>query len=253
MVMEKKPQQEQKAEYPQEQLQPEQKGQEPRTKWNIGNVGYVLITGLLLSLLPSLFVNNHSNLLGLNLIAYTLQIGAFSLLPLYIVLQRHHLPPAALGLQPLRFIAIPKGILWGVVLYGVNLGVAFLVNLVLPEKMLSEQSAILLLQMATSPLEQAMLGFFIVLLAPIAEEILFRGFLLPPLRDLLGSRSAILVGASIFAAVHGNIFTFLPLFAGGIGFCWLYEKHRDLSYSIIAHMTWNAIAFALYMLSAASA
>ena len=82
-----------------------------------------------------------------------------------------------------------------------------------------------------------------VVLAPLTEEILFRGFLYATLRTHLGPRAAIAVSAAAFAALHGFAFGFLQLFIIGVLLAYLYEKTGSLAASIVAHAANNFYSF----------
>lgn len=95
--------------------------------------------------------------------------------------------------------------------------------------------------------------FFLLLflggvLAPLKEEVFFRGIIYPPLRRVYGRGKGILFTAGFFALLHLDVVRFLPLFVGGIVLTWLYEKTSSLWPSIIAHGTWNLLmALALWI------
>jgi len=77
--------------------------------------------------------------------------------------------------------------------------------------------------------------------APIKEEMLFRGLMYPPLRQALGKSKGMLLTGLFFAALHFDVVRFLPLFIGGVVLSWLYERSSSIWPSIIAHGTWNVL------------
>lgn len=85
-------------------------------------------------------------------------------------------------------------------------------------------------------------------IAPMKEEIVFRGIFYPPFRESSGPAKGILLTAGFFALLHFDLVRFLPLLLGGIVLTWLYEKTSSLWPSIIAHGTWNTLmALALWI------
>lgn len=94
----------------------------------------------------------------------------------------------------------------------------------------------------------ASLIFFGIVVAPIIEEIMFRGFLQPALKNSFGGRYAIVVTASLFAAVHMDMFAFLQIFILGMLLGYLYEKTQTLIASIVVHILHNSLTlvFLLY-------
>jgi membrane protease YdiL (CAAX protease family) len=90
-------------------------------------------------------------------------------------------------------------------------------------------------------------GIMLVVVAPLAEEIFFRGFTCEVMRERLGSRGAIISSALLFAAVHLYLIQFIPVFVMGLGLAWLYEARRSLVPSFLAHATLNLIAVLLLL------
>jgi membrane protease YdiL (CAAX protease family) len=81
-----------------------------------------------------------------------------------------------------------------------------------------------------------------IVLAPIAEELLFRGVIFGTLRRFGSFGFAALVTAIIFSALHGHIFSFLPIAVLGIAFAHYYEKTRNIAWPIMLHALYNAIS-----------
>ena len=79
------------------------------------------------------------------------------------------------------------------------------------------------------------------LIAPLSEEIYFRGFLYPYLRDRLGVDFGLWASAIIFGALHLDLIRFAPLTLGGFGLALIYQRTGSLWASIIAHGVWNGI------------
>jgi hypothetical protein len=86
------------------------------------------------------------------------------------------------------------------------------------------------------------------LVAPIKEEILFRGLIYPPLRQALGKGKGMLLTGLFFATLHFDIVRFLPLFIGGVVLAWLYQRSSSIWPAVVAHGTWNTLmAVALWI------
>jgi uncharacterized protein len=85
------------------------------------------------------------------------------------------------------------------------------------------------------------------LIAPIAEEIFFRGFLFPVLRARVGVAWGVLVTAALFSVVHAlgsPVEALVVLFVLGAGLCLLYLRTGSLLPCIGLHALNNAISFA---------
>lgn len=83
---------------------------------------------------------------------------------------------------------------------------------------------------------------FTVLLAPIVEEIVFRGILLRRISFRLGIRNGIILSSIVFAILHpglGHIFSFI----GGVIFSLIYLKYNNILISTVTHMCYNFLYF----------
>lgn len=99
------------------------------------------------------------------------------------------------------------------------------------------------------PWEFALLLLLGGVVAPIKEEMLFRGLIYPPLRQTHGRIKGMLLTGLFFAALHFDLVRFIPLFLGGVVLAWLYERSESIWPAVIAHGTWNILmAVALWIL-----
>jgi membrane protease YdiL (CAAX protease family) len=89
--------------------------------------------------------------------------------------------------------------------------------------------------------------FLIAVVAPISEELFFRGFVFSGLRDRFSFWPAALIGGLIFGAIHipTGPTTVIPLTVLGMVFCWIYEKTGSVWPCVIAHMINNSLALAV--------
>lgn len=88
----------------------------------------------------------------------------------------------------------------------------------------------------------ALLIFFITasLAAPLFEEVIFRGFLLPSLTRYLPVWGAIITSSLIFALAHLNLSEVLPLATLGVVLGFVYTRSRNLLSSMLLHGLWNS-------------
>lgn len=86
-----------------------------------------------------------------------------------------------------------------------------------------------------------------IAVAPLAEESVFRGVLYPALRQRGWPRLAWFGTAILFALVHGNAMTFVPLFLFALALVWLVEQTDGLVAPVVAHATFNALNFVLVL------
>jgi CAAX protease family protein len=94
----------------------------------------------------------------------------------------------------------------------------------------------------------ALLSVFAVGVAPVVEEVVFRGILFPTLRDRWGMTASIVISSAIFAAMHFHAPTFLPLFILGVILCIAFQMTGSLPVCILAHSLFNSLSIILIWL-----
>jgi membrane protease YdiL (CAAX protease family) len=87
--------------------------------------------------------------------------------------------------------------------------------------------------------------FALVLVAPLTEELLFRGLIFRGLERRYGAMPALLLSSAFFAISHFNIVQALPAFAAGLYLGWLYRSTGTLWWPMAAHALYNGLSLAL--------
>jgi hypothetical protein len=88
-----------------------------------------------------------------------------------------------------------------------------------------------------------------VVLAPVFEEIIFRGYLLPSLTKYMPPSFAIALSAVIFALIHQHgIGDTVQLLAVGVACGVVYSRTRNLGASMLVHAAFNGTVIALFAL-----
>ena len=108
-----------------------------------------------------------------------------------------------------------------------------------------EQRVVQVLRTAVSWSERGLLGAITILIAPVAEEVFFRGVLYPTVKQCGFPRLALWGTAALFGFIHFNVLTFLPLTVLALLLTLLYERTGNLLAPIAAHSLFNAVNFAL--------
>ncbi len=91
-----------------------------------------------------------------------------------------------------------------------------------------------------TPAKIVFFGFFAAVIAPIAEETIFRIFLFNAVMRYGGFWTGAIVSGICFGAVHGDRFAFVPLALGGILLCYIYYRSGNAFASMISHGLFNA-------------
>ena len=88
-----------------------------------------------------------------------------------------------------------------------------------------------------------LLSLTAVVLAPLFEETIFRGVLLPVLGQFLGRSGGVVVSALVFAVAHLSIGELAPLLVLGLGLGLLRLSTGRLLPCVVMHALWNGVTF----------
>lgn len=220
-----------------------------RPVWNIWQ-GLLLIALVTLIEYPLGWLETPKDLDSVRGILYFIGVGIGDVLVnfcvIWIFMRLIRRPFSDLGfIKPLkRYVVL--GFVVGIVLFvGIGLLGNVLTNLLGTP---APQSFTLAVKGANYKWEFGLLVLLGGIIAPIKEEMLFRGLMYPPLRQALGKGKGMLLTGLFFAALHFDVVRFLPLFLGGIVLTWLYERSSSIWPTIVAHGTWNSLmALALWV------
>jgi membrane protease YdiL (CAAX protease family) len=144
-------------------------------------------------------------------------------------------------LPPLR--ALLFGVAALVVIYGVMTVVYYLVKELVfhgkwPDN--STQDSIKDFQASASILYKVMLGLGAVVIAPVAEEIIFRGYFYGVTKRFSDRWFAAVFTSVIFAGIHCHVGSALPLFTLAMGLAIAYEITGCLLVPVVMHSLFNA-------------
>ena len=103
----------------------------------------------------------------------------------------------------------------------------------------STQEAVKILQESKDLLVVGSMAFTAVIMAPLVEEPIFRGYLYPVMKRWLGVWPSLLITSLVFAAGHGNVALMLPLFVLGILLVLSYEFTGSILMPIAIHACFN--------------
>lgn len=219
------------------------------TPWDWEVIWQVLIVGFFFIgqfLLPVFF-----GLLQLDPSGFTVKVKALYVLTSYLLMAGGGLLVLYLSIKP--FLPIPKEwfrlkffsswFLWGLGGYLVALPLVIIVSLINQQLWQGQGGSNPILPLVLEGRDNgALLIFFITasVAAPIFEEIMFRGFLLPSLTRYLPVWGAILASSLLFAIAHLSLSEVLPLATLGMVLGIVYSRSRNLLSSILLHSLWNA-------------
>jgi membrane protease YdiL (CAAX protease family) len=110
------------------------------------------------------------------------------------------------------------------------------------ENLLNEravQSSVTALQESRDPVLLGLMGVAVVVVAPVTEELIFRGYLFPVLRRFTGVSFAAVMSGLIFAVAHGELGALPILFFLGVLLALVYQRSGSIWAPIGVHALFN--------------
>ncbi|MFK7804701.1 MAG: lysostaphin resistance A-like protein [Anaerolineae bacterium] len=160
--------------------------------------------------------------------------------------KRHSLAKLGLG-------AMPEGWVWpsiGLGVAGALVRMAIGAGLLLLFPALEEGAEELAEMFAFEQTWQMLvIGLAASLIVPVYEEIFFRGLIHNGIGNRLGVWGTIIASSALFGLFHGFPIQIITAFLFGLIVGWLYEKTNSLWPAIICHVTNNALAMGLSIVS----
>ncbi len=130
------------------------------------------------------------------------------------------------------------------VFMAINITWTVALELVLPEALRPQEMVAVLLESQSAAL---LAGLFVllVILAPIAEELIFRGCLYRFLKGNMPVMGAVLLSSLLFGAIHLHLAGLPVLVAFGAVLCLVYERTGSLKAPILLHAFFNLNTFVI--------
>ena len=224
------------------------------TPWDAEIVWQVLILGFFFVgqfVLPYILLPLLFSSFGVNPASFTVRMKAFYVLFSYLLLASGGLLVLYLSIKPFlplpddwfRFKLRSNWILWGLGGYFVALPLVILVSLINQQLWQGQGGSNPILPLALEGRDSVALAVFFLtacVAAPVFEEIIFRGFLLPSLTRYMPVWGAIVASSLLFAIAHLSLSEVLPLATLGMVLGVVYSRSRNLLASMLLHGLWNA-------------
>lgn len=166
------------------------------------------------------------------------------LIPIAIVFLMRKVSWRALGLRAFnpRALTLGCGMLIGVyVLVIINNLIMMALGVVTQADVISD-----LLGEIDSPY---LFAFVTAIVAPITEELFFRGFLFKGLREKYGWVNALMFSSIIFALFHGQLATLIPTFLLGALFAYMFHRTESVYPGMLLHFAVNALGVLVLLLA----
>lgn len=209
--------------------------------WQVLVVGFFFIGQILLPLVIGLA--------GVNPTAWAIRGKALFVLVTYLLMTAGGLIVLYFSIRD--YLPLPEGwfkwkgnnwLVWGIGGYLVAIPLVVVVSIVNQQIWQGQGGSNPLLFLAVKAQDPiALLIFFstAAIAAPLFEEIIFRGFLLPSLTRYLPVWGAIIFSSLLFSIAHLSLSEVLPLTALGLVLGIIYTRSRNILASMIVHSLWN--------------
>lgn len=110
------------------------------------------------------------------------------------------------------------------------------------------QDPVKLVQEGGAFAERILIYLMIIVVAPICEELVFRGGVFRYLHHRLPIAGAVGLSAFFFAAIHFNLYSFAPLFVIGVTLALAYRETGSILSAIIFHSVFNTLNLTLILI-----
>jgi membrane protease YdiL (CAAX protease family) len=107
---------------------------------------------------------------------------------------------------------------------------------------MAPQDVVQVLQNAEAPRDRIAVMVMALAVAPVAEEIIFRGFLYPTAKRYLGSFAAVALTSVLFAVLHGHPPSIPALVTLAVCLTLAYEKTGSLIVPMAMHALFNTVS-----------
>jgi membrane protease YdiL (CAAX protease family) len=153
--------------------------------------------------------------------------------------------PSWMGLDPVRALGI--GVLAGIGMWVVGNLVGAAVIALLQALGIGVDTQ--LAERAVETLDPWLVVLVVIFLAPVAEELFFRGVVFNAWLREGGVRWAFIGSTLLFALIHLSIAAFVPILLLGFALAWIYRRTQSLLAPIALHATFNGISVVLVLLT----
>lgn len=219
------------------------------TPWNGEITWQVLIVGFFF--VGQLMLPFFLRIVGFNVASSGLRVKALYVLFTYILMAIAGIGVLYYSIKP--YLPLPEDwfkvkffdnwIFWGFGGYLLAIPAVLLVSLINQQIWQGQGGSNPLLYLALQAQDKVALAILFVtaaIAAPVFEEIMFRGFLLPSLTRYLSVSTSIVISGLIFAIAHLSLSEVLPLTVLGIILGTVYTRSRNLLAPMLLHSLWNS-------------
>lgn len=113
--------------------------------------------------------------------------------------------------------------------------ISFIIQYVLPDYKQQE----IVLNFKSTLIEDKGILLHVLVIAPIVEEVIFRGYIYRILKSKIPIIFATIINSTLFALIHYNVLSYILLFVLSIFLTYIYERNGSIICPIIIHSLFN--------------
>ena len=113
--------------------------------------------------------------------------------------------------------------------------ISFIIQYVLPEYKQQE----IVLNFKSTLIEDKGILLHVLIIAPIVEEVIFRGYIYKILKSKLPIIFSMIISSTLFALIHYNVLSYILLFVLSIFLTYIYERNGSIICPIIIPSLFN--------------
>jgi membrane protease YdiL (CAAX protease family) len=217
-----------------------------RAPWRLIDIIFVMSAyiGLVLALTAVAFalglIRSEQSQLNI-MLAVTILVDAIIVFFIIWLVRRRGGGAAHLGFRPLSAGAIYLPALGFLVALGILIAYAAVVQWLGVEELVPRNNAPRGVFESTT--STVLFGCLAIIFAPIAEEVIFRGFLFGGLRKWFAPWLAVIVSGLLFGLVHAELGVIIPISLIGMLLAVIYLQANSILASMGTHFLFNTVSF----------
>jgi membrane protease YdiL (CAAX protease family) len=198
------------------------------------------------------FLITHTSISGSEvnffIFSFAVQFLVIVIMVFILTVWLHHTNGRELGLRPgNRRDYYLYGILGGIFLLVIITLMGYVISYFQPE--LEPQPYEAMLRSVTGPGQFIFIFLIGAVLAPLSEELFYRGMMYPVFKNRFGPLWGAIAAGAIFGISHWDLWRTITLTIGGALLCYIYEKSGSIFVSALAHGVWNGLMSIIIYLS----
>ncbi|MEM2740111.1 MAG: CPBP family glutamic-type intramembrane protease [Candidatus Bathyarchaeia archaeon] len=220
--------------------------------WSVSDVFKVLLLSFLVFIPSIIAIATFTYIILSNIDLFGSFLTSFTFISLFHVillsftifyLKRRGGSFKSIGFKKADRRAVAVGIVSGLITVIANILISMLLQPIIGASPIQEE----MYKLISKPSMQIAMAIFSIIIAPLVEEVYFRGFSYQAFRKSWGVKMAIPLCSIFFSILHMDPWSIPNTFIAGMILTLVYEKTRNLNATVVAHSVNNLLALLIYL------